>query len=196
MESARDRAQRVVALAKEHDYSVWQAIGQIVEGVTSGALGNPDEGLALTEQGLALYTNLRTPPVFWPQVLGLRAQALAFAGRVPEALDTVAEAIRIAGPDDPFDLVPLLIGQADLQLASGDRGSAEASLEQALAGARSIRARMPELDAALRLAQLQPDSPERLAAVRAISETFTEGFDTPTFRDARAMVTGAAASLP
>ena len=195
MESARDRAQRVVALANEHDYSVWRAIGQIVEGVTSGALGNPDEGLALTEQGLARYTNLRTPPVFWTQVLGLRAQALAFAGRVPEALDTLAEAIRIAGPDDPFDLVPLLIGQADLQLASGDRGSAEASLEQALAGARSIRARMPELGAALRLAQLHPDSPERLAAVRAVSDTFTEGFDTPALRDARAMVTGAASSV-
>ena len=196
MESARDRAQRVVALANEHDYSVWRAIGQIVEGVTSGALGNPDEGLALTEQGLARYTNLRTPPVFWTQVLGLRAQALAFAGRVPEALDTLAEAIRIAGEDDPFDLIPLLIGRADLQLASGDRSSAEASLEQALAAARSIRARMPELGAALRLAQLHPDSPERLAAVRAVSDTFTEGFDTPALRDARAMVTGAASSVP
>ena len=196
MESARDRAQRVVALANEHDYSVWRAIGQIVEGVTSGALGNPDEGLALTEQGLARYTNLRTPPVFWTQVLGLRAQALAFAGRVPEALDTLAEAIRIAGEDDPFDLIPLLIGRADLQLASGDRTSAEASLEHALAAARSIRARMPELGAALRLAQLDPDSPERVAAVRAVSDTFTEGFETPALRDARAMVTGAASSVP
>ena len=148
------------------------------------------------EQGLALYTNLRTPPVFWPQVLGLHAQALAFAGRVPDALDTFAEAICICGPEDVADLVPLLIGQGDLQLAAGDRSSADDSLEQALAGARSIRARMPELGAALRLAQLHPDSPERLAAVRAVSDTFTEGFDTPALRDARTMVTGAAASLP
>jgi predicted ATPase/class 3 adenylate cyclase len=196
MESARDRAQRVVVLATEHDYAVWRAIGQIVEGVTTAALGDPDAGLALTEQGLALYTNLRTPPIFWTQVVGLRAQALASAARVPEALETVAEAIRIAGPEKTFDLTSLLIAQADLQLASGDRRSAEDSLEQALAGARSIRARMPELGAALRLAQLHPDSPERLAAVRAASESFTEGFDTPALRDAHAMVSGAASSAP
>ena len=55
---------------------------------------------------------------------------------------------------------------------------------------------MPELGAALRLAQLDADSPERLAAVRAVYDTFTEGFDTPALRDARAMVTGAAAPVP
>ena len=156
MEAGRDRAKRVMALANEHDYSIWRAIGQIVEGVTSAALGNPEEGLALTEQGIEIYANLRTPPVFWPQVLALRAQALAMAGRVPDALDTMGEAIRIAGPDDVFDLIALLIAQADLQLASGDRARAEHSLEQALAGARSIQARMPELGAALRLAQSTP----------------------------------------
>ena len=40
---------------------------------------------------------------------------------LPEALDAVTEAMRVAGPDDTFDLIGLLLGQADLQLASGDR---------------------------------------------------------------------------
>ena len=73
----------------------------------------------MTDRGIGLYETLRTPPVFWPQVLGLRAQALALAGRVAEALDVVAEAMRVAGPDDTCDLIPLLISQADMHLAVG-----------------------------------------------------------------------------
>ena len=120
IDSAGERARRVVRIAIEREYGVWHASGLIVEGVTVAALGRPDEGLELTDRGIGLYETLRTPPVFWPQVLGLRAQALALAGRVAEALDVVAEAMRVAGPDDTCDLIPLLISQADMHLAAGD----------------------------------------------------------------------------
>ena len=120
IDAAGEQARRVVQIATEREYAVWHASGLIVEGVTVAAQGRPDEGLELTDRGIGLYENLRTPPIFWPQVLGLRAQALAHAGRVAEALDAVAEAVRVAGPDDTFDLIGLLLGQADLQLASGD----------------------------------------------------------------------------
>ena len=121
IDAAGERARRVVRIAIEHEYAVWHASGLIVEGVTVAALGRPDEGLELTDRGIGLYENLRTPPIFWPQVLGLRAQALALAGRVAEALDVVTEAMRVAGPDNTFDLIALLISQADMHLASGDR---------------------------------------------------------------------------
>ena len=49
---------------------------------------------------------------------------------------------------------------------------------------------MPELVAALRLAQLDGASAERRAAVQAVYDTFTEGFDTPALQEARAWVTG------
>ena len=195
IDAAGEQARRVVQIAGELEYAVWHASGLIVEGVTVAALGRPDEGLELTDRGIGLYENLRTPPIFWPQVLGLRAQALAHAGRVAEALDAVAEAMRVAGPDDTFDLIGLLLVQADLQLASGDPGAAEASLEDALAKARSIGARTPELVAALRLAQLDGESPERRAAVQAVYDTFTEGFETPALRDARAWMTGASSAV-
>src|SRR6478736_5312008 len=195
IDSAGERARRVVRIAVEREYAVWHASGLIVEGVTVAALGRPDEGLELTDRGIGLYETLRTPPVFWPQVLGLRAQALALAGRVAEALDVVAEAMRVAGPDDTCDLIPLLISQADIHLAAGDRGAAEASLDDALAKARSIEARTGELMAALRLAQLDGESPERHAAVEAAYDTFTEGFETPVLRDARALMSGTATSI-
>ena len=155
IDSAGDHARRVVKIATEREYAVWHASGLIVEGVTVAAQGRPEEGLELTDRGIGLYENLRTPPVFWPQVLGLRAQTLGHAGRIAEALDAFKEAVRVAGPDDTFDLIGLLLRQADLQLAAGDPGAAEASLEDALAKARSIGARTPELIAVLRLAQLR-----------------------------------------
>jgi tetratricopeptide (TPR) repeat protein len=196
MDAAGEQARRVVQIAGELDYAVWHAAGLIVEGLTVAALGRPDEGVELTDRGLGLYESIRTPPIFWPQVLGIRAQALAYAGRVAEALDTVTEALRVAGPDDTFDLIGLLLTRADLQRVSGDPGAAEASLEEALAKARSIEARTPELVAALRLAQLDGASPDRRAAVQAAYDTFTEGFETPALRDARDWVSGATSPVP
>lgn len=60
-------------------------------------LGEPEDGLALTERGIALYTNLRTPPVFWPLVLGYRAEACALAGGTTEAIALVDQALTLEG---------------------------------------------------------------------------------------------------
>lgn len=150
----------------------------------------------MTDRGFGLYESIRTPPIFWPQILGFRAQGLARAGRVSEAMDMISEALQVAGPDNTFDRIGLLLGQAGLSIASGDSAAAEASLEDALGKARSIGAPMPELIAALGLSRLDEDSQERRAAVRAVYDTFTEGFETPALRDARAWVTGAASSVP
>ena len=196
IDAAGEQARRVVQIATELDYAVWHASGLIVEGVTVAAQGRPDEGLELTDRGIGLYENLRTPPIFWPQVLGLRAQALAHANRHAEALDAIAEALSVARPDATSDIIWLLLVQADLQVASGDRESAEASLEDGLAKARSIGARTLELVAALRLARFDEESQERRAAVQAVYDTFTEGFETSALREARAWVTGAASSVP
>ncbi len=196
IDSAGERARRVVQIATEREFALWHASGLIVEGMTVAASGRPDEGLELTDRGFGLYENLRTPPIFWPRVLGLRAEALAHVGRLPEALDVIVEAVRVAGPDDTMDLIGLLPCRADLQLASGDASGAEASLEDALAKARSIGARSPELAIALRLALLDAASPERRAAVQQVLDTFTEGFETAPLRDARAFLTGAVSSVP
>ena len=195
IDAAGEQARRVVQIAVEREYPVWHASGLIVEGLTIAALGQPDAGLEVTDRGLGLYENLRTPPIFWPQVLGLRAQALGHAGRVQEALDAFTEALRVAGPDDPFDRIGLLLGQADLQLASGDAGGAQRSIDDGLAAARSVEARTPELIATLRLAQLDGASPERRAAVQAAYDAFTEGFETAALRDARDWLTEATSPI-
>ena len=95
--------------------------------------------------------------------------------------------MRVAGPDDTFDLIGLLLAQADLQLASGDPAAAEASLEDALAKARSIGARTPELVAALRLAQTGRGPSGRDPQRSKPSTTTSPKASTPpALRDARA----------
>lgn len=47
--------------------------------------------------GIALHTNLRAPPVFWPLVLGYRAEACALAGGTTEAIALVDQALTLEG---------------------------------------------------------------------------------------------------
>jgi tetratricopeptide (TPR) repeat protein len=195
-DSAGELAQRVVRIATEREYAIWHASGLIVEGVAVSAQGRPDEGVEMTDRGFGLYESIRTPPIFWPQILGFRAQGLARAGRTAEAMDMVTEALQVVGPHNTFDRIGLLLGQGELYIASGDSAAAEASLEDGLAKARSIGARTPELIAALQLSRLDEDSQERRAALQAVYDTFTEGFETPALRDARAWVGGATSSVP
>ena len=196
IDAAGEQARRVVQIASELEYAVWHASGLIVEGVTVAALGRPDEGLELTDRGIGLYETLRTPPVFWPQILGLRAQGArarrpgpGSAGR--DRRGVAGQPARTTRSTSSGCSSP----RPTCSSRRATRAAAEASLEDALAKARSIGARTPELAAALRLAQIDGQSPERRAAVQEVLDTFTEGFETAALRDARAFVTGAATSV-
>lgn len=91
-----ERAGDVLRIASEHGYEIWTAIGLVLRGVTAAYLGDVDGGLAQVERGVGLYRNLRTPPVFWPQILGLRATTCALAGRSADALEMLDQAAELA----------------------------------------------------------------------------------------------------
>jgi tetratricopeptide (TPR) repeat protein len=186
---AHERATDVLRIAEEHDYPIWKAIGLILQGVTAVALGDPEGGLAKTEKGIAQYQNLRTPPVFWPQVLSLKAQALGMAGRTAEALVVVDQAAGLAS-EGSWDSAVLKIQKADLLLSTDDLQGAVTLLGSALEEAHQAGGRMLELRAATRLAQLAGPASRRdaTATLREIVETFTEGADNPDVLRARAVL--------
>jgi predicted ATPase/class 3 adenylate cyclase len=189
LDVAHERAADVLRIAKEHDYPIWRAIGLILEGVTAVGLGDREGGLARTEEGIGQYQNLRTPPVFWPQVLSLKALALAMAGRTAEALEVVDQAAALAS-EGSWDSASLKIQKADLLLSLDDPQGAETLLRRALDEAQQAGGRMLQLHAATRLARLagpasQPDAAARL---REIVEMFTEGADNPDVMEARAVL--------
>ena len=187
--SVHERASKVREIAEEHDYQVWRALALIFLGVSETALGRPAEGMALSDQGIARYQDLTTPPVFWPMLLAVRARGFGMAGRPEEGLEPVDQAIELMrGLDNVlFPQLPLVKG--DLLLASSDPDDARGSFRSAFESAEAAGARMWQLRAATRLTELrsasgEPADAER-AALRAVYGTFAEEPDTADLADAR-----------
>lgn len=84
-------------VSREHQYQVWDALADVLEGVSRTMLGETADGYRMTERGVVLYQGLSTPPIFWPLILGLRAQATAATGDLETALGLVDEAIGVRG---------------------------------------------------------------------------------------------------
>ncbi len=187
--SVHERASQVRDIAEEHDYQVWRALALIFLGVSEAALGRPAEGMALSDQGFARYQDLTTPPVFWPLLLSVRARGFGMASRPEEGLEPVDQAIELMqGRDNVlFPQLPLVKG--DLLAATSGAADARGSFRDAFDAADAAGARMWQLRAATRLAELrsasgEPAGEER-AALRAVYETFAEESDTADLADAR-----------
>jgi hypothetical protein len=177
----------VLDVAEEHDYRIWRALALALQGVAMTGLGRPEEGLARTEQGVALYEGLKTPPVFWPLLLSIRASGLGLAGQPALGLDLIEPAIQMTKAGDI--LYPeLALLKGDLLLASAEVDGAESSFRSALVAAQELEARMPQLRAATRLTRISAGSgsaEDVVEELRSVYEDFTEGFETPDLLEAR-----------
>ena len=153
-------------------------------------LGRADEGLARIDRGVALYQGLKTPPVFWPLLLSVKAAALALSGRPEGGLELIDEAVAITGVRNiQFPDFALLKG--DLLLALADAEAAESSFRSAFDVAEGLGLRMPQLRAATRLTHLRREAgrrPDGTDALRDVYRTFTEGFEAADLVEARAVL--------
>ncbi len=177
-----ERAAEQLRLANTNEYPVWRALALVWQAVAEIGAGNVDEGIARLGRGMVLYQGETTPPVFWPTLLTIQASANAMAGRSAEGLELVDEALTFYRMDDPGWLDATIL-RADLLVGLGTQiDEAANSYETARRTAHEYGARMLELRAATRLAQLRHGTPAGDAALRdleAVYRTFTEGFDTP-----------------
>jgi predicted ATPase/class 3 adenylate cyclase len=192
-ELVQERATGVLEIAEEYDYHVWRSIALVLRGVAMTALRRTEEGLAASERGIALYQEMKTPPVFWPLLLSIRARTFALADRPGNGLDALDQAIALFG--GRFNILypqfPVLKG--DLLVALSDGDGAESSYRHAIDVARDVGARMSELQAATKLIRLREregkgKQEERIEQLRGVYDSFTEGFDTPDLVDARGVL--------
>ena len=189
-----ENAEELLRIAEAHDYPVWDALASILRGTAWTGSGRTDEGLAEVERGFSLYEGLSTPPVFWGELLAIRAAGCLMAGRIERAWDYVEEAgsaIWVGDPEEP-DL-DILRGDLLLASPSPDVPAAEARFECAAVLAEARGARISHLVAATRLADLRRGTArgdEAHAALRTVYNTFTEGFDIPQLMAARALLNG------
>jgi predicted ATPase/class 3 adenylate cyclase len=186
-ELARDLARGTVEVAEERDYPIWRALGMTLEGAAVATLGRVDEGVARIETGIAVYEGLRTPPVFWPPLLYVKAIARGLGGRPGDGLHLIEEAMRIVG-DDNLQYPEFALLQGDLLLGMGDADGADVRFRRAFDVAEVLGLRTPQLRAATRLSQ--HGRTEDIELLRGVYETFDEGFESPDLEDARAVLGG------
>jgi predicted ATPase/class 3 adenylate cyclase len=189
-ERVQARANGTLEVAEEHDYPIWRALAVALQGAAITGAGRAEEGLARIDRGIALYQGLKTPPVFWPLLISVKAGAFVLSDRPESGLDLIDEAIEITGERN-IQYPEFALVKGDLLLASADADAAEARFRSAFDVAEGLALRMPQLRAATRLTRLRraarkrPDGAETL---RGIYQTFTQGFDLPDLVEARTVL--------
>jgi predicted ATPase len=182
-----------VALASEHGFAQWAAIGRILQGWAGAQRGEATTGIARIRDGMAATEatgNRSNTPVY----LTLLAETLAFAGKIEEALaaldDALAEAA-ITGVRGRDAEIHRLRGELTGRLPYPDPAKTEESFRTALAIAREQGTRGYELRAATSLARLWRDQGRRSEArdlLAPLYSWFTEGFDTADLKDAKMLL--------
>jgi predicted ATPase len=132
--------------------------------------------------------------LFTPFYLTLLAEALALAGKMEEglaALDDALATAAVSGERGWSAEIHRLCGELTGRLPHPDQAKAEVSFRTAIAIAREQGTRGYELRAATSLARLLRDRGRRDEACKMLADIygwFTEGFDTPDLKEAKALL--------
>jgi class 3 adenylate cyclase/tetratricopeptide (TPR) repeat protein len=181
-----------LSLSTEHDFPHYLSWALAYRGRLLIGPGQAQEGLALLTQGLAELRTARAV-VNTPMLLTWLAETLGMVGQPDEALNCLAEAARIVDTTEErvseaewLHRVP-----GDLLQATGDGSGAEQHYRQAIAIAERQNAKLLQLRASTSLARLWRDQGKRAEAhdlLSPIYNWFTEGFDAPVLKDAKALL--------
>jgi predicted ATPase len=194
-QAVQERVEALLALASEQGFAYWAGCATVIEGWLLADQGSAPEGITRIRQGIAAYRATGAAHLD-PYFLGLLAQAQRRRGELPEAEGTVAEALDMARrTGEGYYEAELLRLRGELLLARhpSDPLTAEQCLVEALNTARQQQATMWELRAAATLAQHRRDQGRTREARDLLAPVygwFTEGFDTPDLRDAKALLDG------
>lgn len=202
---AYQHAKEALELADHHGMEVWRAYGLIELGWSEAELGNVREGIEKMQRGLAEYqatgAKLRRP-----YFLGLLADQLGKAGRAEDGLLAITDALGLAElTGEAYFLAELHRIKGELFIKAGEinrsdklledsqrsrgRSQARACFADALLIAKQRGAKLWELRAALSMHRLDlmvgSADTTRLAEIYS---SFTEGFETPDLKQARAQL--------
>jgi predicted ATPase len=154
-------------------------------------LGQVREGLTLYIEALAAVRATGCV-CSTPRILMFIAQTHAMFGQSMEGLKFLDEALEIVDTTDERESeAELLRVRGYLLRAIGDQPAAERSFHQAVAVAERQSAKLLELRASTGLARLwrkQGKHADAHSVLAAVYNWFTEGFDTPVMKDAKALL--------
>jgi predicted ATPase len=189
-QSCRDLSSELLELSQEHDFPMMRGAGMFFSGWATADGGELEQGVALMEQGLALYSSVRH--INRPHMLAVLASAKADLGKPDEGFELLEEAlasIEVSG--ERWWLAELHRLRGRLLAARGQHDEGEACFRRAIEVSRGQRAKTLELRAATSLARLWSDRGRNVEArdlLTPIYAWFTEGFETPDLREAKILL--------
>jgi hypothetical protein len=190
-EDMQQHAHEMVSLATEHGFPFFLAFGTMCRGRSLAVLGQDQEAVNLITTGLSAF---RTTGAIasTAQTLIWLAEVYVKVGRLNDGENCLAEASGvISRTDERYHAAECDRVRGDLLIGLRDEAAAEYSFRQALRVANAQSAKIPELLAASSLAHLWRDQGKCTEArdlLAPIYGWFTEGFDTPALKDAKALL--------
>ena len=167
------------------------AQGTIYRGWVKVKNGDVAEGISLLRSGSSAYR--ATGAEMWmPYYIALLARACEIAGQIEEALTLLDDALQIVErTGERWFAAELNRHKGQLLLRQGHSEAAEELYRKALSIAEEQEAKLWELRAAVSLARLRRDQGRRAEARDLLAPVygwFTEGFDTPDLKEAKALL--------
>jgi len=188
--SCRNLATELISLSEEHDFPAMLGYGTFFSGWATADAGQINEGIALMEQGLPLVASTGRG-VTRPYMLGILACAKADLGDLAEARGLVDEALHgteLTG--ERWWEAELHHIKGRLATANGEHDESETHFQRSIAVSRRQGAKMLELRTSTSLARFWRDQGKHVEArdlLVPIYGWFTEGFDTPDLKEAKAL---------
>jgi class 3 adenylate cyclase/tetratricopeptide (TPR) repeat protein len=184
-------ADEALALSAEREFPFFHTLALAQRDWCLAALGHHEDGIPLIANALGTSRDSAAMgPI--PKFLTHLGDAYGMAGQPRAGLRYLAEAEQLAEATKVrLDLAETLWLRGDLLSKAGEPAAAEQCYHQALTVARRQKAKLLELRAGISLGRLLRDQGKRIEAhdlLTAIYGWFTEGFDTPVLKEAKALV--------
>lgn len=188
------RARDVVALSTDQGFPFWLAWGTIWAGAAAVQSGQQGDGIAQIEQGIAAYRAISGEMgLGWTTCLGLLAEAYGAAGRTPEGLALVTEALATARKTgERYWEVELHRLRGELLLSLAGTQGAEGSLQMAASRRQKAVGRRQEAVERKRKARSDPLSRDRVSEAEV---SFREAIDIARTQQAKVWELRAVTSL-
>jgi predicted ATPase len=186
-----EREEELAAVAAEQGFPYWNAQGAVYRGWVKVKNGDVTEGISLLRSGAAAY-RATGAELYMPHYIALLAGACEIAGQIEEASSLLHDALQIVErTGERWFATELNRRKGHLLLRQRQCAAAEEFYRKARNIAEQQGAKLWELRAALSLARLRRDQRRRAEArdlLAPVYNWFTEGFDTPDLKAAKALL--------